>query len=284
LPAKGPAPTITRLSPNYGSLKGGTAVTIIGTNLGHPVSVRFGPIYGKITKAVSDTEIEVTAPAGKGVIDVFVSTPSGISAAGPETHYSYYGGPAVTGIEPSVGLSSGGTTVYVKGHNFVGDVSVRFGSVEATVVKVIGPNDVEVKTPKGYGVVDVVVSTPIGTSSKISADHFTFREGDPTVTSISPTSGPVGGGNSVTIKGTNLLGATALHFGSVSAKIDKDVSASSLVVTAPAGQGTVHVTVTTPAGLSAKTHADEYSYNVVSATRHPHPGAVQAHQRARGRR
>ncbi len=35
----------------------------------------------------------------------------------------------------------------------------------------------------------------------------------PTVTSISPTTGPAGGGTSVTITGTNLSGATAVDFG-----------------------------------------------------------------------
>ena len=37
----------------------------------------------------------------------------------------------------------------------------------------------------------------------------------PTVTGISPTSGPTAGGTSVTITGTDLTGATSVKFGSV---------------------------------------------------------------------
>ncbi len=39
----------------------------------------------------------------------------------------------------------------------------------------------------------------------------------PTVTSISPTAGPLAGGTTVTVTGTNLTGATAVDFGSTPA-------------------------------------------------------------------
>ena len=283
LPLNPAVPVISKLSPNFGSTKGGTTVTISGTNLGHPISVRFGQTFGKITRVVSSTEIEVDAPPGTGVVDVFVKTPAGESAASPSTHFSYHGGPAVTSVEPTIGLSAGGTTVYVKGRNFVGNVTVLFGAHQATIVKVIGPGDVEVKAPAGSGVVDVTVITVIGTSPKVAGDKYTYREGDPTVTGLSPAQGVPAGGTPVTITGTNLLGATAVHFGPNMATIVKEVSASKLMVTSPAGQGTVHVTVTTPAGLSPRTRVDEFSYNVVGAPG-PHPLAIRAHERAKKRR
>ena len=43
--------------------------------------------------------------------------------------------------------------------------------------------------------------------------NTTAAAGAPTVTGVSPTSGPQTGGNSVTITGTNLSGATAVNFG-----------------------------------------------------------------------
>jgi hypothetical protein len=273
-------PVITGLSPEFGSLAGGTSVTVRGSNLGHPIAVRFGPTNGKITKIVSPTEIVIESPAGTGVVNVVLTTPAGESSTGAATHYTYYGNPSVSSIEPNVGLADGGTTVYVKGRNLLGASVVRFGSAEARIVKVIGPGDVEVITPKGIGVVEVVVTTPIGTSPKSKTAVYTYREGDPSISSVAPNQGSATGGTSVTITGNNLLGATAVHFGTVAGTIEKQVSLTELIVKSPAGQGTINVTVTTPVGMSKRTDADRFSF-VVGASRHPDPAAVRAHERAR---
>lgn len=66
---------------------------------------------------------------------------------------------------------------------------------------------------------------------------------------ISPNQGSTGGGTTVTITGTGLSGATAVHFGSKLATITAN-TATSVTVIAPSGSGTVNVTVTTPGGTS----------------------------------
>ncbi|MFF9646188.1 IPT/TIG domain-containing protein [Kitasatospora aureofaciens] len=66
---------------------------------------------------------------------------------------------------------------------------------------------------------------------------------------ISPNQGSTGGGTVVTITGTNLSGATAVHFGSKLGTITAN-TATSVTVTSPSGNGTVPVTVTTPGGTS----------------------------------
>ncbi|MCQ8836549.1 IPT/TIG domain-containing protein [Streptomyces malaysiensis] len=66
---------------------------------------------------------------------------------------------------------------------------------------------------------------------------------------INPSSGSSGGGQSVAITGSNLSGATAVHFGSKLATITADTP-TSVTVTTPAGNGVVPVTVTTPGGTS----------------------------------
>jgi hypothetical protein len=88
-----------------------------------------------------------------------------------------------------------------------------------------------------------------------------LAQGAPTVTKVSPTSGPVQGGTSVTITGSSLTGATAVRFGTVSAKAFTVLSSTSISVTAPAeSAGIVNVTVTTPAGTSAVTLKDRYKF------------------------
>jgi hypothetical protein len=75
----------------------------------------------------------------------------------------------------------------------------------------------------------------------------------PVVTSLSPTSGPTGGGNTVTITGSNLNGGgtPTVTFGGTGATVNSS-NATTLVVVAPAHvAGTVNVQVTTNGGSSA---------------------------------
>ena len=101
---------------------------------------------------------------------------------------------------------------------------------------------------------NVTVTTPNGTSAgRAPSDQFTYNAPAlPTVTGVSPSSGPAAGGTSVTVSGTNLTGATAVDFGTANPGTSiTAVTATSLTVTSPAGTGTVNVTVTTPNGTSA---------------------------------
>jgi hypothetical protein len=88
----------------------------------------------------------------------------------------------------------------------------------------------------------------------------------PVVSSVSPSTGYFSSeqapeaSTSVTISGTNLDGATIVWFGKFSAPF-KVVSSSEIVATAVGtNAGTVDVTVTTPAGTSATSAADQFTF------------------------
>ena len=92
---------------------------------------------------------------------------------------------------------------------------------------------------------------------------YVFQSGvtpPPSVTSITPTSGPTAGGTTVTITGTNLTGATAVDFGSVAATNLSCTSTECSITDPGEGSGIVDVTVTTPGGSSAKSTADQFTY------------------------
>lgn len=81
----------------------------------------------------------------------------------------------------------------------------------------------------------------------------------PTVTSLTPATGPYAGGTPILLVGTNLTGATAVTFGTHEATVYTVVSATQIVVDAPAhAAGAVAVEVTTPDGTSA--NAVQYTY------------------------
>jgi kumamolisin len=83
----------------------------------------------------------------------------------------------------------------------------------------------------------------------------------PTMTGISPIAGPTAGGTSVTITGANLTGATAVAFGAVAATSFTVNSNTSITAISPTqSAGTVNVTVTTPAGASAISATDKFTY------------------------
>ena len=67
----------------------------------------------------------------------------------------------------------------------------------------------------------------------------------PTVTSVAPIFGPVAGGTLVTVVGTNFESGATVAFGAASVA-STFVNATTLKATAPAGSGTVGVTVTNP--------------------------------------
>ena len=84
----------------------------------------------------------------------------------------------------------------------------------------------------------------------------------PTVTSVSPTAGPLAGGTSVTVTGTNLTGATAVNFGVTPGTGIANNTATSLTVNSPAHiAGPVDVTVVTSAGTTATSGADQFTYS-----------------------
>jgi hypothetical protein len=78
---------------------------------------------------------------------------------------------------------------------------------------------------------------------------FTVSVPAPTVTGISPTSGPMAGGTGVTITGTNFTGATAVTIGGVAATSITVVNDTTITATTPVhAAGAVDVIVTTPGG------------------------------------
>jgi hypothetical protein len=118
------------------------------------------------------------------------------------------------------------------------------------------------------------VSTTGGTSAITSADQFTYQAppATPSVSGVSPNTGPAAGGTSVTISGSNLSSGT-VAFGTTAAS-GVVCAASSCTATAPAGSGTVDVRVSTTGGTSAITSADRFTYQapIGPANLLPDPG------------
>ena len=98
----------------------------------------------------------------------------------------------------------------------------------------------------------------------LTAACSTGYGGAPTVTSVSPNTGPSSGGTGVTIGGCGFTGATAVQFAGTPATGVVVVSDTQITATSPAhAVGTVDVQVTTPAGTSAIVAADQFTYALI---------------------
>ena len=88
----------------------------------------------------------------------------------------------------------------------------------------------------------------------------------PTVTSVSPASGPPAGGTSVVIVGTNFTGATAVKFGAIDANSFVVNSPTQITAVSPAeAVGAVDITVTTPQGTSSVVNIDKFTFAAATA-------------------
>jgi len=94
-----------------------------------------------------------------------------------------------------------------------------------------------------------------------SLHDLAFGEPIPSISALSPQAGPVAGGTEVTINGEGFSEASAVSFGGVPARSFSVLSAGAISAIAPAhAAGTVDVSVTAPAGASAITEADRFTY------------------------
>ncbi|MFC8278252.1 IPT/TIG domain-containing protein [Streptomyces sp. NPDC057271] len=177
-------------------------------------------------------------------------------------------------ISPNQGSTGGGTPVSITGTNLSGTTNVAFGGKPATGVTQVSPTEVTAVSPSGTGAVGVTVTTPGGTSNPVPF----FYVGAPFKSSLGATSGPLAGGNIISINGTGLSTATSVSFGGVTATPTVN-SDSSLSVTVPAGAGVgpVPVTVTTTGGSNnglTYTYVDVPTIGTITPTSGPASGGT----------
>jgi hypothetical protein len=119
------APIVEGVNASSGSIVGGTAVTVSGTNLTGATAVDFGSAEAESFTVQSSTTISAVAPRAlvPGAVDVTVTTGAGRSATGPADEYLYTAGPKLVPTDESgkgffgqsVALSSNGNTALIGG-------------------------------------------------------------------------------------------------------------------------------------------------------------------------
>jgi IPT/TIG domain len=122
-----------------------------------------------------------------------------------------------------------------------------------------------VQTTRNATTIDAVAADTVGLgrltqNRNQKLVNTTVQIGPPAVSGISPAAGPTAGGTTVTITGVHFAGSTGVAFGPVAATGVSIVSDIVMTAISPAGQGTIDVTLISPAGTSALNSADQFAY------------------------
>jgi hypothetical protein len=239
-------PGVTGFSPMSGPV--GTSVTINGTRFVNTSAVKFnGTNASQFSWNPSGTKLTTTVPSGATTGKISVTTPAGTATSSNNFTVTGAGAlPTITSFSPTSGPI--GTSVTINGTNFTGASQVRFNQTAAASFSVNSAGTrITTKVPSGATTGKISVTTPAGTAT--SSNNFTVT-GLPTITSFSPTSGPIG--TSVTINGTNFTGASQVRFNQTAAASFSVNSAGTRITTkVPSGATTGKISVTTPAGTAA---------------------------------
>jgi hypothetical protein len=190
--------------------------------------------------------------------------------------FTYQLSPTINWIGPISGPAKFSNLVTISGANFATGDTVTFGGVRATGVKVVNSTTITAQTPtSAAGSVNVVVTSKAGIAST-PAITYTFNP-PPSVSSVSPASGPLTGGVSLVVSGTNFLPGARVMIGTAPATNVSTTAGSIAATTPPGTAGTVNVIVTNPDGQSS-TAAGAYSYEQPApalATVAPASGSVK---------
>ncbi|MCW3044448.1 MAG: diguanylate cyclase with sensor [Actinobacteria bacterium] len=203
------------------------------------------------TKTTTPTTIAVGPPSAP--IPAPAPTPAPSKSPPPPPPSA----PVVRGISPASGPS--GIQVTINGSNFSGATLVRFGSNTASPFSVTSAQQgsgvvaeagtqITVTAPPGTGAVPVTVSGPGGTSG--AGVNFTYV--GPTIATVSPLFGPVGGGTPVKLTGSSFTGTSKVIFGSQPAQSFHVDSDGQITAISPPffGVQEFDIVVTTPVGTS----------------------------------
>jgi hypothetical protein len=264
-------PEVDEVSPDGGSEMVKEKVLIKGSGFVGVTAVDFGRTSAASFTVKSPTIIVANDPNGTGIVNVTVTTPEGVSPITPADQFTYTGlAPQVETLSPRKVPAAGGTTVSIGGRWLLNATAVEFGSVPGTILSTSTKGISAVVPPGTVAKVEITVTTPYGVSGvHLCSDGevcpVRLEYADPTITEVSPDSGPAGTVVTVTGSGFGVgSGESKFVFGTALATSESCVSTMQCTVVAPAhANGTVRLketavgsAITTPASPAA-----QFTYN-----------------------
>ena len=227
-----PQPHILSFSPPSAGV--GATVTITGSYLLTTSAVRFGSIPAASFTVLSGNTVQAVVGNGESG-KIYITTTGGTDSI--PGFIFLYPPPTMTSFSPAA--ATAGTVISIFGNFFNGTTAVSFGGTPAASFTIVSQTQLNaVVGAAGPG--NIQVTTTSGTAS---LPGFTFLQAVG-ISSFTPISGPLG--TTVTISGSNfstIPSENIVFFGAVKAPV-LSASATTLVVTVPAGASYLPITVT----------------------------------------
>ena len=260
-----PLPSFSAVDPNNGPVSGGTSITINGTGFVAGASITIDATMFNAT-FINDTRLTAVTPAGSlGLKNVTVTNPDKglLLLAGA---FTYNALPVITSpLSPNNGRSTGGNAITINGSGFVSGAAVKIGGNSVTGLS-ISASQITGTTPAGViGSQTVTVTNPDSGYGEL-AGGFTYNP-LPTVTSVSPASGPQA--TVITITGTDFAANPVVTIaGATVNTISRDSATQIRVLThTSTTSGAKNVTVTNPDnGAATKTSGFTYTVYATGGT------------------
>ncbi len=222
---------------------GGAAFIGAGTGFTSRIIDTFGNIAEDQT-VTSAGNYTATAPNGSGnwVMQAATFRASGQGVSNPP--------PTIVAISPASGTINGGTALTVTGTGFLPGATLSLAGTPANNVSVVSNTTISATTPAhAAGTVDIVVTNTDAKTGQLS-QGFTYTAVSnpaPTITAISPSSGPTTGGTAVQITGTGFAAGATVSLPDIPATNVSVLSSTSITATTPAHfAGAVNVVVINP--------------------------------------
>ena len=251
---------VSSMAPRVGLTSGGTEVTLTGVGFSDVTGVRFGSTPAAGFSVVDDTTITAVSPARPaGLVNVWLDAPSGSSSNLAVSNFGYQDppvtAPTITSVSPNIGDVAGGQQVTIVGSGFLSATSVAFGPTPATSYTILSDARIVATTPaRPESLVNVRVTNPNGTNPNQPTSWYSYRTitgPPPTVSAVSPTSGPATGGQTITITGTGFTGTIRVDLGPTTAPAFTVIDDTTIEITTPARPpGLVNVFVRTNNGTN----------------------------------
>lgn len=279
-----PVPTSVTITPNKGLLKGGTYFLIKGINIMNrsdwaPPVVKFGGIPATNMSWANEWDtsdirqldwFSGNVPAGVDVGSVSITVTTEWGETTIPAKYTYSGVPVISSIAPASVSNAGGSLITLTGTGFgtIGTPSVTIDGIKSPCVTRISDTKVLAMIPVGAstGNVDVNVISGAGGGAAVVPGTVNLVASTtlPTATNVTPSSVSIGGGDEVTITGTNFgaAGTVGVTVGGNCARVLSS-TATSITIETPSGDvaGAADVVIGATTGTVTKAAAITYIPN-----------------------
>jgi hypothetical protein len=243
-----PAPTITGISPDSGSV--GQTVTITGSRFRTHDNVTFGSAASPILSTTGETHVVTIPNLPAGNVAITITDPNGhVSTTGPIFTIVEAGAPRITGANPTTVI--GGNEIVVDGDGFRAGYGFALGDRAATIISMAYTRAV-IRVPAiDAGTYPLNVVNAAGNVAAIGPSIIVASHGV-SVNSVLTSCSSTNGGETITIRGNGFASGASVTIANVAATNVIVVDANTITATIPASSsaGAARIVVTNTNGDS----------------------------------